>query len=343
MTEQATGSELRTFPDRNLAMELVRVTEAAAMAASRWMGRGDKEGADGAAVDAMRVVLSTVPMNGIVVIGEGEKDEAPMLYNGEYVGDGTGPEVAIAVDPVDGTTLTALGRGGAIAVIAVTERGMMFNPGPCVYMEKIAVGPEAVGAIDITASATQNLRWVAKAKGERVSNLTAVVLDRPRHADLIAEIRASGARIRLIPDGDVAGAISTAWPDSGSDILFGIGGTPEGVIAAAALKCMGGELQGRLWPRNDDERTRAIAEGYDLTKVLTTEDLASGENVFFAATGITDSELMKGVHYHARGVTTHSLVMRARSGTVRQINTQHKPDKLSFLSWEEVQRQRDNR
>jgi fructose-1,6-bisphosphatase II len=343
MTESVAGVERRTFPDRNLAMELVRVTEAAAMAASRWMGRGDKEGADGAAVDAMRVVLSTVPMNGTVIIGEGEKDEAPMLYNGEAVGDGTGPETAIAVDPIDGTTLTALGRGGALAVIAVTEKGMMFNPGPCVYMEKIAVGPEAAGSIDITASATQNLKWVAKAKGERVSDLTAVVLDRPRHADLIAEIRATGARIRLIPDGDVAGAISAAWADSGADILFGIGGTPEGVIAAAALKCMGGEIQGRLWPRNEEERTAALDQGYDLSQVLTTEILTSGENVFFAATGITDGELLKGVHYHPKGCTTQSLVMRARSGTVRLINTQHQPEKLSFLSWEEMKNLRELR
>ena len=245
-------------PDRNLAMELVRVTEAAALAASRWMGRGDKEGADGAAVEAMRVVLGTVAMDGIVVIGEGEKDEAPMLYNGEQLGDGSPPPVDIAVDPIDGTTLTALGRGNALAVIAVSERGTMFNPGPCVYMEKIAVGPEACGAIDITRSPTENLESVAKAKNESIRDVTAVILDRDRHADLIAEVRAAGARVRLIPDGDVAGAISTAWPESGADILFGIGGTPEGVIAAAALKCMGGEMQGRLWPRNDIERQAAL-------------------------------------------------------------------------------------
>jgi fructose-1,6-bisphosphatase II len=239
-------SPTKQVPDRNLAMELVRVTEAAALAASRWVGRGDKEGADGAAVDAMRVILDSVPMDGVVVIGEGEKDEAPMLYNGERIGDGTPPETDIAVDPVEGTSLTASGLGNAISVIAVSERGTMFDPGPCFYMEKIAVGPEGAGAIDITASPTENLLAVAKAKGESVRDLTAVILDRPRHAELIAEVRDAGARIRLISAGDVIGAVSTAWPNSGADILFGIGGTPEGVIAAAALKCMGGEIQGRL-------------------------------------------------------------------------------------------------
>jgi fructose-1,6-bisphosphatase II len=316
------------IPDRNLAMELVRVTESAALAASRWMGRGDKNGADGAAVEAMRTVLSTVPMDGIVVIGEGEKDEAPMLYNGERIGDGTPPKCDIAVDPIDGTTLTSLGRGNAIAVIAVSERGTMFNPGPCVYMEKIAVGPDAAGSIDITASPTQNLRWVAKAKGESVRDLTAVILDRDRHSDLIAEVRAAGARIKLISDGDVAGAISTAWPNSGTDILFGIGGTPEGVIAAAALKCLGGEIQGRLWPRNDGERSEAEAAGYDLSKVLTTDDLVAGDNCFFAATGITDGEFVKGVQFYSGGATTESIVMRSRSGTVRFIRAMHRLDKL---------------
>src|SRR5438128_1991733 len=257
-------------PDRNLALELVRVTEAAALAASRWMGLGDKNGADGAAVEAMRTVLSTVPMDGIVVIGEGEKDEAPMLFNGERIGDGTPPQTDIAVDPVEGTTLTALGRGNAISVIALSDRGTMFNPGPCVYMEKIAVGPEAVGSVDITRSPTENLEAVAKAKGESVRDVTAVILDRDRHADLIAEVRAAGARIRLIPDGDVIGAVSTAWPDTGADILLGVGGTPEGVIAAAALKCMGGEIQGRLWPRNDKERQAATDAGDDLDAVQTT-------------------------------------------------------------------------
>ncbi len=315
-------------PDRNLALELVRTTEAAALAASRWMGRGDKNGADGAAVDAMRVVLDTVPMDGIVVIGEGEKDEAPMLFNGERLGDGSPMSTDIAVDPIDGTTLTALGRGGAIAVIAVSERGTMFDPGPCMYMEKIAVGADCVGVIDITRTATENLIAVAAAKGSTVRDLTAVILDRPRHEDLIAEVRAAGARIRLIPDGDVAGAISTAWDDSGADILLGIGGTPEGVITAAALKCMGGEQQGRLWPRNDEERMAAIAKGYDLAKVLTIEDLVAGDNCFFSATGITDGELLKGVHYDGRGATTQSLVMRSKSGTVRQVNARHRLTKL---------------
>lgn len=316
-------------PDRNLALELVRVTEAAALAASRWMGRGDKEGADGAAVDAMRVILQSVSMDGIVVIGEGEKDEAPMLYNGERIGDGNPPMTDIAVDPIDGTTLTALGRGNAIAVIAVSERGTMFDPGPCVYMEKIATGPEAAHAIDITKSPTENLVAVAKAKGESVRDITAVILDRDRHIDLIAEVREAGARIRLIPDGDVAGAISTAWPESGADVLFGIGGTPEGVITAAALKAMGGVMQGRLWPRHEEERAAAIAAGYDLDAVLTQDDLVRGDNCFFAATGITDGELIRGVHYDARGATTQSLVMRSKSGTVRLVNARHRIDKLA--------------
>jgi fructose-1,6-bisphosphatase II len=315
-------------PDRNLALELVRVTESAALAAARWMGRGDKNGADGAAVEAMRVILTTVPMDGVVVIGEGEKDEAPMLYNGERIGDGTPPECDIAVDPIDGTTLTALGRSNALSVIAVSERGTMFNPGPCVYMEKIAVGPAAIDAIDIRATPTENLKAVAKAKGESVRDLTAVVLDRDRHSDLIGEIRQAGARIRLISDGDVAGVISTAWLGSGADILFGIGGTPEGVIAAAALKSLGGAMQGRLWPRNDEERTAALALGYDLDRVLTVDDLVQGDNCFFAATGITDGELLRGVHYNANGATTESMVMRSRSGTVRTVNAMHRLDKL---------------
>jgi fructose-1,6-bisphosphatase II len=315
-------------PDRNLALELVRVTEAGAMAAGRWVGRGDKEGGDGAAVDAMRQMVSSVSMRGVVVIGEGEKDEAPMLYNGEKIGDGTPPETDIAVDPIDGTTLTAKGRGNAIAVIAVSPRGTMFDPGPCVYMEKIAVGPECVGVVDIRKSVLENLQAVAEAKRESVRDVTAVILDRDRHEGIIDEVRAAGARIRLIPDGDVAGAISTAWPDTGADILFGIGGTPEGVIAAAALKCMGGELQGRLWPRNAEERAAAVADGYDLEKVLTTEDLVQGNNCFFAATGITDGELLKGVHYRPSGATSHSLVMRSRSGTIRTITAEHRFEKL---------------
>ena len=296
------------------------------------MGRGDKEGADAAAVDAMRIVLSTVSMDGIVVIGEGEKDEAPMLFNGERTGNGKPPLTDIAVDPIDGTTLTSLGRGGALAVIAVSDRGTMFNPGPCVYMEKLAVGAEAAGYVDITLSPTENLAAVAKAKGTTVRDLTAVILDRDRHRDIIAEVREAGARIRLISDGDVSGAIATAWPDSGADILIGIGGTPEGVIAAAAIKCMGGELQGRLWPRNDDERSRAEEMGYDLSAVLTTNDLVQGNNCFFAATGITDGELLRGVRYHSNGATTQSLVMRSRSGTVRQIDSRHALAKLKEFS-----------
>jgi fructose-1,6-bisphosphatase II len=319
-------------PDRNLAMEIVRTTEAAALAAGRWMGRGDKEGADAAAVDAMRIILQSVQMAGVVVIGEGEKDEAPMLYNGERVGDGTLPEADIAVDPIDGTTPTSLGRGGALSVIAVSERGSMFNPGPCVYMEKLAVGPEAVGTVDITAPALANLEAVAKAKGTSVRDVTAVILDRDRHHDLIAEVRAAGARIRLISDGDIAGAISTAWPDAGGDILFGVGGTPEGVIAAAALKCMGGEIQGRLWPRDDAERQVAVDAGYDLERVLSTDDLVGGDNCFFAATGVTDGELLRGVRYGSHGATTQSLVMRSKSGTVRLVEATHRLHKLQQYS-----------
>ena len=322
----------RQAPDRNLALDLVRVTESAALAASRWVGRGDKIGADRAAVEAMRTVLATVSMGGIVVIGEGEKDEAPMLFNGELVGDGSEPLTDVAVDPIDGTTLTSLGQGNAIAVIAVSERGTMFNPGPCVYMEKIAVGPEAVGSIDITASPTQNLRWVAKAKRESVRDLTVAILDRDRHKDLIGEVRSTGARIRLLGDGDIFGAIATAWPDAGVDVLFGIGGTPEGVTAAAALKCMGGEIQGRLYPRDEGERAEAIAQGYDLDAILTIDDLVRGDNCFFAATGVTDGELLKGVHYDSRGASTQSLVMRSRSGTVRLINARHRIDKLQNFS-----------
>lgn len=319
-------------PDRNLALELVRVTEAAAMAAGRWMGRGDKEGADGAAVDAMRVVLGSVPMDGTVVIGEGEKDEAPMLYNGERLGDGSSPQVDIAVDPIDGTRPTALGRTGALSVIAMSERGTMFNPGPCVYMEKLAVGPDGVGVVDIRRSATENIAALAEAKRSSPRDITAVILDRPRHAQLIEEVRATGARIRLITDGDVAGAIATAWPTSGSDLLIGIGGTPEGVIAAAALKCMGGEIQGRLWPRDDQERLAAVGQGYDLERVLTTDDLVRGDNCFFAATGITDGELLRGVRFDGEGAATESLVMRSRSGTVRRIEARHRLRKLALYA-----------
>ncbi len=319
-------------PGRNMALELVRTTEAAAMAAAAWMGRGDKIGADQAAVDAMRSVLSGVDMDGVVVIGEGEKDEAPMLFNGESVGTGSGPPTDIAVDPIDGTTLTALGRGGAIAVIAVADRGAMFNPGSAVYMEKLAVGPEGAGIVDIRLPVDRNLTALAKAKGKAVSDLTAVVLDRPRHDDLIAEIRDCGARIRLIPDGDVAGAIATAWPESGVDILFGVGGTPEGVITAAALKAMGGDLQGRLWPRTDDERDVLIEEGFDLDKILTLDDLVSGNDSFFAATGITTGDLLRGVQVGSTTTRTQSLVMRSRSGTVRLIEGTHRQDKVDSIT-----------
>ena len=311
-------------PGRNLALELVRVTEAAAIGAAPWMGRADKIGVDAAAVDGMRRALSDVHMDGVVVIGEGEKDEAPMLFNGEQVGDGSPPLCDVAVDPVDGTTLVSLGRGNALAVIAVSNRNSMYDPGACVYMDKIAVGPESAGMIDIEASPTENLRRVAAAKGEKVSELTAVILDRPRHDALIAEVREAGARIRLIPDGDVAGALGTAWPESGADVLFGIGGTPEGVISAAALKCMGGDMQGKLWPRNDAERSAAEAAGYDLDAVLGIDDLVAGDNCFFAATGVTNGDLLRGVGFHSWGISTQSLVMRSRSGTVRLINTRHR-------------------
>jgi fructose-1,6-bisphosphatase II len=313
-------------------MELMRSTEAAALAGGRWMGRGDKNAADGAAVEAMRVVLSTVAMDGIVVIGEGEKDNAPMLFNGEQIGDGSPPMMDIAVDPIDGTTLTSLGRPGAIAVIALSERGTMFNPGPCVYMEKIAAGPLAADVIDINAPVKANLEAVAKALGERVSDVTAVILDRDRHTDIIRECREAGARIRLIQDGDIAGAISVAWRNSGTDVLFGIGGTPEGVIAACALKCLGGSIQGRLYARNDEERRAALDQGYDLDRVLMIDDLVSGDDVFFAATGISDGELLQGVRYWGDGASTQSLVMRSKSGTVRIISATHRWTKLMSYS-----------
>ncbi len=316
-------------PDRNLAMELVRVTEAAAIAASRWMGRGNKIEADGAAVDAMRRVLSTVSMDGLVVIGEGEKDHAPMLFNGERIGDGSPPEVDIAVDPIDGTTPTAFGRGGALSVIALAERGAMFAPGKVVYMAKVAVGPEAAGRISIEAPPAENLREVAKAKHCSVSDVTAIVLDRPRHEELIEQIRSAGARVRLIPDGDIAGALATAIPDSPADILMGVGGTPEGVITAAALKAMGGEIQGKLYFRDEDERLQAIAAGYDVDAVLGTDDLVAGDNAFFSATGITDGELLRGVRYTGMGTTTQSLLMRSRTGTVRLVSATHRRAKLA--------------
>jgi fructose-1,6-bisphosphatase II len=319
-------------PDRNLAVELVRVTEAAALAAGRWVGRGDKEAADQAAVDAMRVMIDTVSMHGTVVIGEGEKDNAPMLYNGEEVGNGGGPAVDVAVDPIDGTRLTAVGQPNALAVIALAERGSMFFPGAAVYMEKVAAGPEAADVIDVSASPEENVRLVAKAKGVRPDDITVVVLDRDRHRDLIARVREVGARVFLITDGDVAAAIAAARPRSGIDILMGIGGTPEGVIAAAALKCLGGGIQGRLYPRNDEERQKLADAGYEVEKVLTTDDLVAGQDVFFAATGITDGSLLHGVRYETDGAVTHSLVMRSRSGTVRYIDAEHKFEKLERFS-----------
>jgi fructose-1,6-bisphosphatase II len=319
-------------PDRNLALELVRVTEAAALAAGRFMGRGDKEGGDKAAVDAMRLVLNSVEMDGVIVIGEGEKDEAPMLFNGECLGTGHDPKVDIAVDPIDGTRLLALGRANSLATVAVADRGSMFDPGPFVYMDKIAVGPEAKGAIDIEVSPLVNLRSVARSKGKDIADLTVVVLDRPRHEKLIADIRRAGARIRLITDGDVAGALMTAWPDSGVDVLMGVGGTPEGVISACALKAMGGEIQGKLHARNDGELSKAKEMGYNLDQVLTIDDLVRSDNVFFAATGITDGELLDGVKYYGDGARTHSLVMRAKSGTVREIVARHRWDKLMRFS-----------
>ncbi|MDQ6796447.1 MAG: class II fructose-bisphosphatase [Actinomycetota bacterium] len=323
----------RQAPDRNLAMEFVRVTEVAALAAARWMGRGEKEKADGAATEAMRVHLRSVACDGIIVIGEGEKDEAPMLFNGEQVGDGTPPEIDIAVDPLEGTTLCALGRPNALAVIAVSDRGTMYDP-PGFYMEKIAVGPEAVGSIDLDKSPTENLRAVAKATGKSIHDLTAVVLDRPRHDDLIAEIREAGARIRLIQDGDVAGAISTGMPEAGADILFGVGGTPEGVISAAAIKCLGGEMLGRLAPQKEGE-LEAIKEAgreADLERILNQDDLVKGNNCFFAATGVTTGELLRGVNYDRRGATTQSLVMRSKSGTVRTVSARHSLEKLRDFS-----------
>ncbi len=323
-----------TVPDRNLALELVRVTEAAAMGAAGWIGRGDKIAADAAAVDLMRRMINTVSMQGVVVIGEGEKDEAPMLFNNEHVGAGFGPEVDVAVDPLEGTRLTALGIPGAITVIAVAERGSMLSPGAAVYMEKIAVGAEAADAIDLNLSPTENVRAVAAAKGMKVSDLTVVVLERDRHDELIAELRASGARVNLIRDGDVAPSIAACRPWTGIDMLMGIGGTPEGVISAAAIKCLGGAIQGRLWPRNDVERTALVDAGFDLDRVLHADDLVSGDDIFVAATGVTGGSLLTGVRASADGVETESLVMRSRSGTVRRIAAFHPNDKLANLRTE---------
>jgi fructose-1,6-bisphosphatase II len=310
-------------PSRNLALELVRVTETAAIAASRWIGRGEKNLADQEAVDAMRRMIGTVAMNGIVVIGEGEKDNAPMLYNGEKVGDGSGPACDVALDPIDGTTLTAKGMNNAISVIAVSERGSMFDPSAVFYMEKLVAGPESADVVDITAPAKVNLKAVAKAKHMSVSELTVVVLDRPRHDELVRDIREAGARIKFITDGDVAGAVMAARAGTGIDLLMGIGGTPEGIIAACAMKCLGGVIQGRLKPRSEEERERAQAANLDLNQVLTTNDLVSGNDVFFAATGITDGELLKGVRFAPKGITSNSIVMRSRSQTIRLIESEH--------------------
>jgi len=330
-----TGSQAATFgatPDRNLALELVRVTESAAMAAGRWIGRGDKISADQAAVDGMRLMLDTASMSGVVVIGEGEKDKAPMLYNGEEIGSGHGPEVDVAVDPLEGTTLTAKGQPNAIATIAASERGTMFFPGAAVYMNKIACGPEAADQVDIDAPPAENVTRVAKAKGIKPSEVSVVVLERDRHKDLIAELRATEAKVLLITDGDVAPAIAAARPGTGVDLLMGIGGTPEGVLSASALKCVGGALQGKLWPRDDEERQALLDAGYDLDQVLTTDDLVGGDDVFFAATGVTTGALLRGVRYTPDGAVTDSIVMRSRSGTVRRIEAHHAFEKLEALS-----------
>ncbi|HTX30580.1 MAG TPA: class II fructose-bisphosphatase [Solirubrobacteraceae bacterium] len=320
-------------PDRNLALELVRVTEAAALAAARMVGRGDKEGADQAAVDAMRHVLHSVSMDGVVVIGEGEKDEAPMLYNGEQIGDGTPPQVDVAVDPLEGTRLTALGMPNAIAVIALAERGAMFDPGPAVYMEKIAGGPEIADLLDLDRPLPETIRLIAERKGIDIRDVMVVMLDRERHHEAMAEVREAGARVRLITDGDVAGAMLAVSENTPVDLLWGIGGTPEGVISAAAIKCIGGELLGRLWPRNDEEREAALDAGYDLDRVLRAEDLVRGEDVFFSATGVTDGDVLQGVRYQGdRGATTESLVMRSRSGTVRRVQARHDRAKLRALT-----------
>ena len=330
----ATLAAAHEAPDRNLALELVRVTEAAAMAAGRWVGRGDKNGADGVAVNAMRTLISTVGMQGVVVIGEGEKDNAPMLYNGEKVGDGTGPECDVAVDPIDGTTLTAKGMNNAISVLAVSPRGSMYDPSAVFYMEKLVTGPEAAEVVDIRYPVAENILQLAKAKGSSPRDVTVVLLDRPRHAQLVVDIGARGARIKFITDGDVAGAIMAARPDTGVDLLLGVGGTPEGIIAACAMKCIGGVIQGRLWPTDDAERQRALDAGHDLDadNVLTTDELVTGDDCFFVATGITDGELMRGVRYRADGATTHSLVMRSRSGTIRSITSEHRLSKLRGFS-----------
>ena len=323
----------REVPDRNLALELVRVTEAAALAAGRWVGMGDKEAADQAAVDGMHAVLHTIHMDGIVVIGEGEKDEAPMLANGEQVGDGSKPEVDIAVDPLEGTTLCAKGMPNALAVIALAERGAMFDPGPIVYMEKMAGGDDVADLLDLDRPIAETVELVAERRGTDVRDVMVVVLDRPRHEEGIKAIRAAGARVRLISDGDVAGALLSVSPRTPATLLWGIGGTPEGVISAAGIKCMGGAMIGRLWPRDDDERKAAVDAGYDVDRVLTHDDLITGDDAFFSATGVTDGDVLQGVRYQgARGASTESLVMRTRSGTVRRIKSHHDREKLRTLT-----------
>jgi fructose-1,6-bisphosphatase II len=321
-------------PDRNIAMELVRTTEAAALAAARWMGRGDKNGADQAAVDAMRLMLDTVDMDGIIVSGEGEKDEAPMLYNGERVGNGQGPQVDVAVDPIDGTRLLSLGRPGALSVVAVAPRGTMYNPYDMFYMEKIAVGPAAKGMIDLTAPVQWNIEQVARAKELAVEEVTVVILDRDRNTEIVDQVREAGARIRFITDGDIAGAIMTGLSGTGVDMLLGVGGSPEGMVAACALKAIEGDIQCRLWPRHDEDRQRAVERGLDLTQVLTIDDLVKSDDVFFAASGITTGDLLKGVDYVPGGARSESLVMRSRSGTIRRIDTEHHWRKLQSISGE---------
>jgi fructose-1,6-bisphosphatase II len=322
----------RQRPDRNLALELVRVTEAAALAAARMVGRGDKEGADQAAVDAMRHVLDSVAMDGVVVIGEGEKDEAPMLFNGEQIGDGSPPQVDIAVDPLEGTRLTALGMPNALAVIALSGRGTMFDPGACVYMEKVAGGPEIADLLDLDRPLAETIRLIAERKGTDVRDVMVVMLDRERHHEAMRQVREAGARVRLLTDGDVAGSLLAVSENTPVDLLWGIGGTPEGVISAAAIKCIGGQLLGRLWPRDDEERDAAVAAGYDLDKVLTCDDLVTGDDAFFSATGVTDGDVLQGVRYQGdRGATTESLVMRSRSGTVRRISARHDRAKMRAL------------
>ncbi len=329
--------ETEARPGRNLAMELVRTTEYAALACARWIGRGDKEGADGAAVDAMRLLLDTVSMDGVVVIGEGEKDEAPMLYNGEQIGDGTEPQVDIAVDPLEGTELCANGLPNAIATIALAERGTMFDPGPCVYMLKMATSPSLAHVLDLDRPLSETLALMAREKEVPVGDIVVIMLDRPRHEDAIREVREAGARVRLIPHGDVSAALAAVTEGSAVDLLYGIGGTPEGVLAAAAIKCTNGQILGRLWPRSDEERNAALEADYDLDEILDRDRLVSGNDIFFAATGVTDGEMLEGVHFSGReGATTESISMRSRSGTVRTITARHDRAKLREITGEKA-------